>query len=142
MPEETVLIQQLPVKRDATGCWTHPAWSSTEGELIPYAWFDSRGLEISQRAFEYDASEALQASWLADGIADCAAWNPTTPDGEGRFIFSIHDTEDGPVCVWVRYVPSLQREVDAVAVGKEFCGARGAGCGSCRVVEESPRVMP
>ncbi|MBC3922946.1 hypothetical protein H8S66_08725 [Pseudomonas lurida] len=102
MPEETVLIQPLPVERDAYGYWTHPAWPSTEHELIPYAWFDSRGLEARELAFEYDASEEVQASWLAEGIADCAAWHPTNPHGEGWFIFSIHDTEDGPICVWVR----------------------------------------
>jgi len=85
MSEENVLIQPLPVDRDATGCWTHPAWPSTEDELIPYAWFDSRGLEVRELAFEYDASEELQASWLAEGIADCVAWHPTKPAGEGWF---------------------------------------------------------
>jgi len=142
MPEEIVLIQSLPVERDETGCWTHPAWPSTEDELIPYAWFTDRGLEVRERNFEDDAPDELQAAWFASGIADCTAWAPTRPAGDGWFIFSIHDTEDGPVCVWVRYVPSLHREVDAVAVGKEFCGACGDGCGSCQVAEESPLVTP
>ena len=102
MPEDTDLIQPLPVERDIHGYWTHPAWPSTEDELIPFTWFDSCGLEVRELAFEYDASEEVQASWLAEGIADCAAWNPTTPPGEGWFIFSIHDTDDGPICVWVR----------------------------------------
>ncbi len=102
MPEETVFIQPLPVARDAIGYWTHPDWPSVEDELIPYTWFDSRGLEVREQAFEYDASEEVQASWLAEGIADCSAWHPTKPDGEGWFIFSIHDTDDGPICVWVR----------------------------------------
>ncbi|MBI0992564.1 hypothetical protein HCI46_10105, partial [Escherichia coli] len=37
----------------------------------------------------------------ADG-PDIAAWEPERPEGEGWFIGSIHDTEDGPVCVWMR----------------------------------------
>jgi hypothetical protein len=102
MPEETVLIQPLPVDRDATGFWTHPAWPSTDDELIPYAWFTDRGLEVRERNFEDDATDELQAALFASGIADCSAWTPTEPAGDGWFIFSIHDTEDGPLCVWVR----------------------------------------
>ncbi|HJH21649.1 MAG TPA: hypothetical protein K8W20_23450 [Pseudomonas lactis] len=102
MPEKTVLIQPLQVERDATGCWTHPAWPSTDDELIPYAWFTDRGLEVRERNFEDDAPDELQAAWFASGIADCSAWAPTQPAGDGWFIFSIHDTEDGPLCVWVR----------------------------------------
>ncbi|EJN3771908.1 hypothetical protein NVA45_004960, partial [Escherichia coli] len=37
----------------------------------------------------------------ADG-PDIAAWEPERPEGEGWFIGSIHDTEDGPVCIWLR----------------------------------------
>ncbi len=103
MPEEIKLIQPLPVQRDGLGCWTHPAWPSMDDELIPYAWFTDRGLDIVQRDFENDASDELQAKWFASGIADCTDWEPTKPAGDGWFIFSIHDTEDGPTCVWVRH---------------------------------------
>ena len=37
----------------------------------------------------------------ADG-PDIASWKPERPEGESWFIGSIHDTEDGPVCVWLR----------------------------------------
>ncbi len=37
----------------------------------------------------------------ADG-PDISAWEPERPEGDGWFIGSIHDTEDGPVCVWMR----------------------------------------
>jgi hypothetical protein len=43
--------------------------------------------------------EALEA-----GDADISEWIPTPPAGEGWFIGSIHDTEDGPVCYWLRPV--------------------------------------
>ncbi len=29
-------------------------------------------------------------------------WEPERPEGEGWFVGSIHDTEDGPVCIWLR----------------------------------------
>lgn len=34
--------------------------------------------------------------------ADISAWEPERPEGDGWFIGSIHDTEDGLVCVWLR----------------------------------------
>lgn len=34
--------------------------------------------------------------------ADIYAWEPERPEGDAWFIGSIHDTEDGPVCVWMR----------------------------------------
>lgn len=102
MPEETVLIQPLPIERDEFGFWTHPQWPSAEDELIPYSWFTERGLEVRETNFEYDAPEELQATWFHDGIPDCTAWEPTPPGGNGWFIFSIHDADDGPICVWVR----------------------------------------
>lgn len=37
----------------------------------------------------------------ADG-PDIAAREPEWPEGDGWFIGSIHDTEDGPACVWLR----------------------------------------
>ncbi|WP_447733445.1 hypothetical protein [Pseudomonas shirazensis] len=103
MPEEMKMIQPAPVVRDEHGFWTHPAWPSTDDELIPYSWFDDRGLDINQVDFEYDASETLQAALYQDGTADCTTWNPSQPAGDGWFTFSIHDTEDGPICVWVRH---------------------------------------
>ncbi|WP_366557365.1 hypothetical protein [Pantoea rodasii] len=33
---------------------------------------------------------------------NCGAWQPSGPAGEGWFTGSIHDTDDGPVCVWLR----------------------------------------
>lgn len=37
------------------------------------------------------------------GDTDILAWQPSMPEGEGWFIASIHDTEDGPVCLWIRH---------------------------------------
>ncbi|WP_420233221.1 hypothetical protein ACN079_01470 [Pseudomonas sp. ABY48] len=99
MPEETVLIQPLPIERDEFGFWPHPQWPSTDDELIPYTWFTERGLEVRETNFEYDAPEELQATGFHDGIPNCTAWEPSPSSGDGWFIFSIHDADDGPICV-------------------------------------------
>jgi len=33
---------------------------------------------------------------------DISAWQPESPTGDGWFVGSIHDTEDGAVCIWLR----------------------------------------
>ena len=51
---------------------------------------------------ENDAPPQVIADWeKGKNISD---WLPSALEGEGWFIGSIHDTEDGPVCVWLREV--------------------------------------
>lgn len=52
--------------------------------------------------FEESAPEELIRAWEETGEPDCAKWQPTMPRGEGWFILSIHDTDDGPICIWAR----------------------------------------
>lgn len=95
----------LPVERDQLGHWTHPAWPQDgEENALPKAWFAEHGLDLFIVEFENDAPEELADAYFEQGNPDCSAWQPSTPPGEGWFVFSIHDTEDGPVCVWVRSV--------------------------------------
>ncbi|ECN7725674.1 hypothetical protein ZI13_23645, partial [Salmonella enterica subsp. enterica serovar Typhimurium] len=35
---------------------------------------------------------------------DISTWQPDPPAGNGWFVGSIHDTEDGAVCIWLRNV--------------------------------------
>ncbi|MDH0749479.1 hypothetical protein N5D61_24450 [Pseudomonas sp. GD03842] len=103
MTEEKQKIIQLPVERDEYGQWTHPAWPDDgEESQLPYSWFAEHGLEFWIVEMENDGPEELVAAWFGTGETDCTPWEPTKPAGEGWFIFSIHDTEDGPICVWVR----------------------------------------
>ena len=95
----------MPVVRDDLGHWTHPAWPQDGDEnTIPKAWFADNGLEAYIVEFENDAPEALSDAYFELGNPDCTAWQPSLPPGDGWFVFSIHDTEDGPVCIWVRPV--------------------------------------
>lgn len=99
-------IRPQSVERDKDGYWTHPGYpdhwdeGTTSSEIT--AWFAAQGLESQVVEFEFDASDELQDMWMETGEPSCSLWSPTYPDGRGWFIFSIHDTERGPVCVWVR----------------------------------------
>ncbi|MGP7732971.1 hypothetical protein [Oceanimonas smirnovii] len=99
-------VTAVPVDRDEQGFWSHPRFAEgldDGGEYIARSWFTDQGLEIDLVMFENDASEELVDAWFDDGLSDCRAWEPSRPDGDGWFTFSIHDTEDGPVCMWVRH---------------------------------------
>ncbi|HAX3699416.1 TPA: hypothetical protein JV357_001451 [Escherichia coli] len=95
-------IKEIPVVRDEYGCWTHPEYEkfcdgrehiSTE-EFN--AWMEENNLQWAIRTMDED-----DFNLDADG-PDISTWEPERPEGDGWFIGSIHDTEDGPVCVWLR----------------------------------------
>ena len=103
MPEQTALIQALPVERDDMGFWTHSAWPKDGDEdAIPKGWFAEQGLELCIVEMDGDGPEELTEQWFDNGLCDCTPWEPSKPEGDGWFMFSLHDTEDGPICVWVR----------------------------------------
>ncbi|XUV83512.1 hypothetical protein ACREYP_08865 [Enterobacter sp. TMH.L2] len=96
-------IQSLPVERDQYGYWTHPEYekfcygreaiSTTEFN----AWMEANGLEWTA---EYRDEDEVDPN--VDGY-DISSWKPelSTP-GDGWFVGSIHDSEDGAVCIWLR----------------------------------------
>ncbi|WP_149478898.1 hypothetical protein [Escherichia albertii] len=95
-------IKEVPVVRDEYGCWTHPEYEkfcngreyiSTEGFNT---WMEENNLQYVLR-FRDEGCADLDAC-----DADISAWEPERPEGDGWFIGLIHDTEDGPVCVWLR----------------------------------------
>jgi len=97
-------ITAIPVERDQYGYWTHPIYEEfCDGrEFISpdefNAWLESQGLEW--KVVYRDEEELAQN---IDGY-DISAWCPESPAGEGWFVASIHDTEDGAVCIWFRQV--------------------------------------
>ena len=95
-------IEALPVQRDQYGYWTHPSYEEfcAGRESIPSeefnAWLGENGLEW--RA-EYRDEDDIDPS--VDGY-DISVWQPSGLKGDGWFVGSIHDTEDGSVCIWLR----------------------------------------
>ncbi|MHA0917156.1 hypothetical protein ACR9H8_20745 [Kosakonia cowanii] len=98
-------ILALPVERDQHGYWTHPVYEKfCDGrEYISNeefnVWMKDNGLEWE---VEYRDEEALDPD--VDGY-DLSTWQPEAPAGEGWFVGSIHDTDDGAVCIWLRKNP-------------------------------------
>lgn len=99
-------ITALPVERDEYGCWTHPEYDKfNDGrDYIPHAefndWLKANRLESSYELRD----ESFDVLGEEEYDADFSEWQPEPPDGEGWFIGSIHDSEDGPVCIWFREV--------------------------------------
>lgn len=96
------MIKPMEVKRDQYGYWSHPDYLAfCDGrEFIPSAefnqWMESQGLQWS---VSYRDEEEVEPG--IDG-SDVFSWGPKSPAGEGWFVGSIHDTEDGAVCIWLR----------------------------------------
>lgn len=103
-------MKALEVDRDEQGFWTHPDYFEpangneygAPGEFEK--WLFDNGLEVYTLGLEYDLNASDFAVKYADGDFDCdvSGWEPTRPDGDGWFVGSIHDTEDGPYCIWLR----------------------------------------
>ncbi|ELO3151260.1 hypothetical protein QWS52_001341 [Escherichia coli] len=95
-------IKEMPVVRDEFGCWTHPEYEKfCDGrEYISTeefnAWMEENNLQYVL-CFRDEGCADLDPC-----DADISAWEPERPEGDDWFIGSIHDTEDGPVCVWLR----------------------------------------
>ncbi|MDU4999988.1 MAG: hypothetical protein E6265_25940 [Enterobacteriaceae bacterium] len=99
-------ITALPVERDQYGYWTHPEYEKfCDGrEHISTDefndWMKANGLTwkiVYRDEGDFDPN--------VDGY-DISSWQPESPDGDGWFVGSIHDIEDGAVCVWLRAVES------------------------------------
>lgn len=101
------LITAVEPQRDQHGYWTHPDYFvpangmeyGAPGEFEE--WLEANGLIGHLQWMESDAS-ADQIDAYESGDGDISQWKPTPPTGDGWFIGSIHDTEDGPVCYWLR----------------------------------------
>ncbi len=95
-------VTALPVERDQNGYWTHPLYDDFYAgrEVVSpdefNTWLEVNGLEWK---VSYRDDEEINPD--VDGY-DISTWQPEAPEGEGWFVGSIHDTEDGAVCIWLR----------------------------------------
>ncbi|WP_312990863.1 hypothetical protein [Atlantibacter hermannii] len=101
-------MEALVVERNEDGYWTHPEYSALFGdrELISpdefKAFCEKHSIESAIVELENDSNEEVNFSYFEEGSANISKWNPSQPEGDGWFIGSIHDTENGPLCVWFR----------------------------------------
>ena len=101
-------IYPIPIKRDRCGYWSHPDYCAYfDGrESIPEdeynEWLERIGMECFFTYLEDEDGIPALHRYFELGDADIHDWEPSPPDGQGWFIVSIHDTEDGPACIWMR----------------------------------------
>lgn len=96
------MIQAHLVERDQFGFWTHPNYpdladncSSNEAQET----LRRLGLELQTVFMESDAPRLYDSARSDQRYSE---WIPTRPEGSGWFVLSIHDTDNGPVCQYVR----------------------------------------
>lgn len=91
-------IGPVTVERDGSGLWTHPAsalqpdWDESTPAAEIQAWFRAQGLEVRIVNLG-DQDGDLFERCMEDG--DASGWDPEPPEGDGWFLFSIFDSEDG-----------------------------------------------
>ncbi|WP_166737557.1 hypothetical protein [Pseudomonas aeruginosa] len=96
------MIQAHLVERDQFGFWTHPNYpdladncSSSEAQET----LRRLGLELQNVFMESDAPRLYDSARSDQRYSE---WIPTRPEGAGWFVLSIHDTDNGPACQYVR----------------------------------------
>lgn len=89
--------------RSRDGYCRHPDWPDEESDTTMNGWLKLIGFEIAIAWLDGDEDAEDVQTRLENGDTDILAWNPKPPaECEGWFIVSIHDHEDGPVCIWAR----------------------------------------
>lgn len=86
--------------------YVHPEYFDFEGrEWISkeewQAWLAKENLEESIQRLE-DEDTPFHEMYFEGNAADLSEWELRQPEGEGWFIGSLFDTEDGPYCIWLR----------------------------------------
>ncbi|HBP0768041.1 TPA: hypothetical protein L5Q56_000011 [Pseudomonas aeruginosa] len=113
------MIQAHLVERDQFGFWTHPNYpdladncSSNEAQET----LRRLGLELQTVFMESDAPRLYDSARSDQRYSE---WIPTRPEGSGWFVLSIHDTENGPVCQYVRPLAENLSPIDLDAAAEQ-----------------------
>ncbi|WP_329038691.1 hypothetical protein [Pseudomonas aeruginosa] len=113
------MIQAHLVERDQFGVWTHPNYpdladncSSNEAQET----LRRLGLELQTVFMESDAPRLYDSARSDQRYSE---WIPTRPEGSGWFVLSIHDTENGPVCQYVRPLADSLSPIDLDAAAEQ-----------------------
>ncbi|OTG85856.1 hypothetical protein B9T31_09695 [Acinetobacter sp. ANC 4558] len=109
-------IKQLTpaeITRNDYGFWTHPVLDEYLNQVLGDREFMTNSehlhmmnyfnINLRQTQMEWDCSEELSDKYWGDGDIDAVAeWQPTQPQGDGWFLVSINDTDDGPIAWWAK----------------------------------------
>ena len=98
------LVKQEP-QRDQYGYWTHPdLLCGDEGPDDRFvAWLKLLRFSCTVTSLEHDDRPEAKAvrERFSTGDIDVLAWEPEPPAGDGWWLASIHDTQDGVVALWL-----------------------------------------
>lgn len=113
------MIQPEEIQRNSDGMWAHSAWDAFcgEREWVPSdevdEWIKEHGLEFAVIQLESESEDhPAYISYFENEDPDLEAWAPSPPSGDGWFLLSIHDTEDGPIQMWAREKPPATEGAD------------------------------
>lgn len=100
-------LKPVEVVRSQGGSYLHPALPEDfldEGTSIDgwHHWLNNLGIQYQWDSMENDADESVWEAYYRD--SSLSHWTPGTPEGNGWFLLTLHDTENGPVCLWGRKV--------------------------------------
>ncbi|MBY5091880.1 hypothetical protein LJU39_13665 [Citrobacter freundii] len=101
-------IGPVPVERDEIGYWTHPAsalqpdWDESTPPSEIKDWFMSHALE--QRVVNLEDQNDDLFDRCLENFETLKEWEPTPPDGDGWFLFSIFDSEEGVHAEFIRSI--------------------------------------
>ncbi|MCS2154734.1 hypothetical protein MUU49_19465 [Scandinavium goeteborgense] len=104
-------ITALPVDICPDYGWTHPAYAAfcNDREYVPTHefndWLKANGLHSQSVWLDIDDDSVAALEY--EVLGSFGFWEPEMPEGDGWFVGSIHDTDDGPVCVWLRQGAAL-----------------------------------
>lgn len=106
-------VTEEPVVLDKYGFFSNKSWSrfldSFEDESVNNdVWFEAlnkEGIQTAVLMFEDDAPEELCVEFFEteNWVFALKQWKPTPPSDKW-FLVSIHDTDDGPCAVFVKYI--------------------------------------
>jgi hypothetical protein len=100
------LLTPIEITRDEDGYFSHPADPILDESIDVRNFLSAFGLECDIAWMESQVEENHPA-WIAYQKGEgCAGWNPSFRDGWA--LISIHETEDGPVALYVRAAPAQQ----------------------------------
>lgn len=99
------MIVPVDAERDERGYWTHPALfgSGCESAADFHYWLRTQGLQCFVMTM-WDEVPELFAVRSGGEEPDARDWMPESPDDDGWFLGSVHDTRYGPACYWLRHI--------------------------------------
>lgn len=130
------------VERDENGYWVHSQIPETESSEIVKEWMNKNKLDHSLTFMEGDIAydHPIYKSYFEDGNPNFSNWEPSKPEGRGWFIGGIYETEEGPVCMWLRQLVDKEKDTQLKIVKDAISAAEKAAFQYSMMRKEDPEA--